>query len=153
MEGKNKVLYQIRTLEKLIIRRYWVEKGFTKEDFESKMKKTSPTQMQIIEYMLKHDQEDVYQKDLEKVLRLRRATVSGVLQTMEKNNLISRITNQEDTRTKKIILNENTKKLFLENKKKFDEIEEKIIKGISNENLNLFFQVIEEMKKNIEREG
>lgn len=153
MEGKNKVLYQIRTLEKLIIRRYWVEKGFTKEDFESKMKKTSPTQMQIIEYMLKHDQEDVYQKDLEKVLRLRRATVSGVLQTMEKNNLISRITNQEDTRTKKIILNENTKKLFLENKKKFDEIEKKIIKGISNENLNLFFQVIEEMKKNIEREG
>lgn len=153
MEGKNKVLYQIRTLEKLIIRRYWVEKGFTKEDFENKMKKTSPTQMQIIEYMLKHDQEDVYQKDLEKVLRLRRATVSGVLQTMEKNNLISRITNQEDTRTKKIILNENTKKLFLENKKKFDEIEEKIIKGISNENLNLFFQVIEEMKKNIEREG
>ena len=153
MEGKNKVLYQIRTLEKLIIRRYWVEKGFTKEDFENKMKKTSPTQMQIIEYMLKHDQEDVYQKDLEKVLRLRRATVSGVLQTMEKNNLISRITNQEDTRTKKIILNENAKKLFLENKKKFDEIEEKIIKGISNENLNLFFQVIEEMKKNIEREG
>ena len=153
MEGKNKVLYQIRTLEKLIIRRYWVEKGFTKEDFENKMKKTSPTQMQIIEYMLKHDQEDVYQKDLEKVLRLRRATVSGVLQTMEKNNLISRITNQEDTRTKKIILNENTKKLFLENKKKFDEIEEKIIKGISNENLNLFFQVIEEMKKNIEREA
>ena len=151
MEGKNKVLYQIRTLEKLIIRRYWVEKGFTKEDFENKMKKTSPTQMQIIEYMLKHDQEDVYQKDLEKVLRLRRATVSGVLQTMEKNNLISRITNQEDTRTKKIILNENTKKLFLENKKKFDEIEEKIIKGISNENLNLFFQDIEEMKKNIER--
>lgn len=153
MEGKNKVLYQIRTLEKLIIRRYWVEKGFTKEDFENKMKKTSPTQMQIIEYMLKHDQEDVYQKNLEKVLRLRRATVSGVLQTMEKNNLISRITNQEDTRTKKIILNENAKKLFLENKKKFDEIEEKIIKGISNENLNLFFQVIEEMKKNIEREG
>lgn len=153
MEGKNKVLYQIRTLEKLIIRRYWVEKGFTKEDFENKMKKTSPTQMQIIEYMLKHDQEDVYQKNLEKVLKLRRATVSGVLQTMEKNNLISRITNQEDTRTKKIILNENAKKLFLENKKKFDEIEEKIIKGISNENLNLFFQVIEEMKKNIEREG
>ena len=31
----------------------------------------------------------IYQRDLEKDLNLRRATLSGILNTMEKNNLLS----------------------------------------------------------------
>lgn len=75
-------------------------------------KTMTPTQMQIIEYILEHDGSCVYQKDLENVLKLRRATVSGVLQTMEKNDFIERVIDKNDTRVKKIILNKKTSKIF-----------------------------------------
>ena len=113
-------------------------------------KMPTPTQMQIISYILEHNGEDVYQKDLEKVLRLRRATVSGVLGTMEKNNLIKRIINEHDTRSKKIILNAH---LATSLKKHINEVkkwEDKLIKNISQEDMDIFIKVINQMKENIE---
>lgn len=109
----NKILYQIKTLEKMILRTFWNDKELEDEILIKKEFKPTPTQMQIIEYILEHINEVVYQKDLEEVLNLRRATVSGVLQTMEKNELIERTTNTEDTRVKKIILHEKAKEYFL----------------------------------------
>ena len=81
--------------------------------------------MQILEYMFKHQDQEIYQKDLEKVLNLRRATVSGVLKTMEKNNLIERIIDSNDTRTKKIVLSNNAQKVFESSKEKIESLEKK----------------------------
>ena len=75
-----------------------------REEQANVMQLPTPTQMQIIEYILNHTSEDIYQRDLEDILNLRRATVSGVLHTMEKNNLIRRVTDNEDTRSKKILV-------------------------------------------------
>ena len=99
--------------------------------------------------MIEHQNEDVYQKDLENVLNLRRATVSGVLQTMEKNNLIKREIYENDVRVKKIILNEKTKSIFLKNKQKIDEIEKNIIKNISKKDLDKFTQIIDKLITNL----
>ena len=107
------------------------------------------TQIQILKYMIEHQNEDVYQKDLENVLNLRRATVSGVLQTMEKNNLIKREIYENDVRVKKIILNEKTKSIFLKNKQKIDEIEKNIIKNISKKDLDKFTQIIDKLITNL----
>ena len=110
----------------------------------------TPTQMQIIAYILKHKNEDIYQRDLENVLKLRRATVSGVLKTMEKNGFITRITDKEDTRIKKIILNKNAEEIFEKSEKKLDELEKIVIKDISKTDLEIFSNVIDKMKENIE---
>ena len=83
-----RVLYDIKSLEALLVRTFIGDMIVQNE--ESKNFPT-PTQMQIIEYIMNVDSEDLYQRDLENVLNLRRATVSGVLQTMEKNSLIERI--------------------------------------------------------------
>lgn len=148
---QNKVLYQIKTLEKMIARVFFRNQVIPpKVVIDNISKTTTPTQMQIIGYILDHINEDIYQRDLENILNLRRATVSGVLQTMEKNKLIERITYSEDSRKKKIILNEEAKKVFLENQKKMDKMEKVIIEGISKEELDTFSNVIEKMKKNIE---
>lgn len=144
-----KVLYQIKTLEKMILRKFL-------KDEELEKKKAcvplAPTQMQIIEYILEHSNDNIYQKDLEDILKLRRATVSGVLHTMEKNELIERITNSEDTRTKKIILNSKAKEIFSKNEKKLDELEKIITQNISKEDLEVFSRVIGIMKENIEKQ-
>lgn len=138
-----RVLYQIKSLEKSILRH--------NKEKSIKDKEITTTQMEILLYIFKNEDKDIYQKDLEKVLNLRRATVSGVLQTMEKNNLITRITDAEDTRTKKIILNEETRNIFLRHLKQFDEIEKVIVDGISEKELEVFFEVIQKMKNNVEK--
>lgn len=147
---EKKILYQIRLLEKMIFRNFIANVN----DLECNgnyFSKPTPTQMQIMEYIMKNQDKDIYQKDLEQVLKLRRATVSGVLQTMEKNNLIVRVTADKDTRTKKIILNEKTKEIFNSNKKKFEDIEDVIIKDIPESDIDTFLKVIELMKENIEK--
>lgn len=141
------ILYQIKTLDKMILRVFMQEKLDIK-DFKLKIKPTR-TQFTILSYLIEHRNEDIYQKDLEDILNLRRATVSGVLQTMEKNTLITRITDSNDTRTKKIILSERAKEIFKKNRKKFEEIEKIISKDISEEELDTFFCVINKMKKNL----
>lgn len=138
-----RVMYQIKSLEKSLLRH--------NKDKSIKDKEITPTQMEILIYIFKNEDKDIYQKDLENVLNLRRATVSGVLQTMEKNNLITRITDTEDTRAKKIILNEETKNIFLRHLKQFEEIEKVIVDGISEEELEIFFEVIQKMKNNVEK--
>lgn len=140
---EKRVLFQIKSLDKEIFR---ILVGDENQDCS---KKPTPTQMHIIKYILDNPNKEIHQKELEEVLNLRRATISGVLQTMEANGLITRVVDLNDTRTKKIILDEKTKEIFLKNKEKLDRMEKYVKKGISKEDLNTFFDVIEKMKENI----
>ncbi|MDR3593372.1 MarR family transcriptional regulator [Clostridium sp.] len=49
---------------------------------------------------------DIFQKDIEEELDIRRSSVTSVLQLMEKNGYIKRISVSKDARLKKIILTE-----------------------------------------------
>ena len=140
---ENIVLFKIKELDKKIVR------TMLKENSDINIPPLTSTQIQILKYMIEHQNENVYQKDLENVLNLRRATVSGVLQTMEKNNLIKREIYENDVRVKKIILNEKTKSIFLKNKQKIDEIEKNITKNISKKDLNDFIKVIDKLITNL----
>lgn len=140
---ENIVLFKIKELDKKIVR------TILKENSDINIPPLTSTQIQILKYMIEHQNENVYQKDLENVLNLRRATVSGVLQTMEKNNLIKREIYENDVRVKKIILNEKTKNIFLKNKQKIDEIEKNIIKNISKKDLDKFTQIIDKLITNL----
>ena len=140
---QRRVLFQVKSLDKEI---YRILAGDETADCS---KKPSPTQMSIIKYILDNPQKEIYQSELEEVLNLRRATVSGVLQTMESNGLITRVVDEKDTRTKKIILDEKTKEIFLKNKEKFDKLEKYARKGITKEELDTFFAVIEKINNNI----
>lgn len=141
----DKILYKIKSLDKLILRYVINDK---EGNFVGDLSLVpTPTQMQIMEYILSHD--NTFQKDLEDVLNLRRATVSGVLQTMEKNGLLERKITTEDARTKEITLTEYSKNIFNQNKKRFEKLEEVIIKNISDKDLEIFSSVIDKMKNNL----
>lgn len=151
---KNNLLYQIKSLEKMIVRNLLGDNEIEKREEQANvMQLPTPTQMQIIEYILNHTSEDIYQRDLEDILNLRRATVSGVLHTMEKNNLIRRVTDNEDTRSKKILLNNKAKEIFLQNQKKMDKTEQTITQNIQKEDLEVFSRVIQMMKNNMKNQN
>lgn len=143
---QGEVLKNIKSLKNTIAQKFLNSDNCTLEGIQP----PSPTQMQIMEYIMEHDN-NVYQKDLEDVLGIKRATVSGVLQTMEKNGLIDRVTDEDDTRTKRIMLKEKTLKIFEDGKIKFEKIENEMIKNISEEDLKVFLKVIKKMKENIEK--
>ena len=113
--------------------------------------KPSIAQMQIIKYILKNDGKIIYQRDLEEVFNLRRATISGILKTMEKNNVIIRVCDPNDARGKIVILSDDAKKFFKEKETLFKKLETVLKKDISKEELEIFYKVILKMRDNINR--
>lgn len=109
----------------------------------------SPTQVKIIEYLCKIKDETVYQKDIEKTLNLKRSTVSGILDTMEKNNLISRKSVKEDLRLKEIVLTDYALDKLNLIKRKIKEINNALGKNISEDDLKVFYRVTKQIKQNI----
>lgn len=145
MEDKN-IFNSIKELEKVIVRKIMSETSH-----DEMFSKPSIAQMQIIKYILKHDGKTIYQRDLEEVFNLRRATISGILKTMEKNNVIIRVCDPNDARGKIVILSDDAKKFFKEKETLFKKIETVLKKDISKEELEIFYKVILKMRDNINR--
>lgn len=145
MEDKN-IFNSIKELEKGIVRKIMSETSH-----DEMFSKPSIAQMQIIKYILKHEEETIYQRDLEEVFNLRRATISGILKTMEKNNVIIRVCDPNDARGKIVILSDDAKKFFKEKETLFKKLETVLKKDISKEELETFYKVILKMRDNINR--
>lgn len=145
MDDKN-IFNSIKELEKGIVR-----KIISETSHDEMFSKPSIAQMQIIKYILKHDGKTIYQRDLEEVFNLRRATISGILKTMEKNNVIIRVCDPNDARGKIVILSDDAKKFFKEKETLFKKLETVLKKDISKEELETFYKVILKMRDNINR--
>lgn len=145
MDDKN-IFNSIKELEKVIVRKIMSETSH-----DEMFSKPSIAQMQIIKYILKHDGKTIYQRDLEEVFNLRRATISGILKTMEKNNVIIRVCDPNDARGKIVILSDDAKKFFKEKETLFKKLETILKKDISKEELETFYKVILKMRDNINR--
>ncbi len=145
MDDKN-IFNSIKELEKGIVRKIMSETSH-----DEMFSKPSIAQMQIIKYILKHDGKTIYQRDLEEVFNLRRATISGILKTMEKNNVIIRVCDPNDARGKIVILSDDAKKFFKEKETLFKKLETDLKKDISKEELETFYKVILKMRDNINR--
>lgn len=67
-----------------------------------------PTRMQCatLHYLRFHQEEDVFQKDLESAFSISGATVTNILKVMEKEGLILRVPMEKDARLKKLVLTE-----------------------------------------------
>ena len=141
MENKQIVGYEIHTLDNMIGR-----------IIKLLIEKNGITQMQswIINYLYDHPEEDVFQKDLESQFRIARSTATGILKLMEKKELLRREPVPSDARLKRLVLTEKGigKKLAII--RSLDEIETLLKDQISQDELDTFFSVIHQMKRNIE---
>ena len=121
---ENNILFEIKKVEHLAIQKLMKGKDLGKHP--------SPTQIRIIIYMMKNKDIDIYQKDLEHHLNISRATISNVLDTMEKNGIIERFSDEIDTRTKKVKITKKTIEMHNEAKKEIENLTQKILENISN---------------------
>lgn len=111
----------------------------------------TPIQASIICFLIKNENIDIYQKDIEKLISVRRSTVSGILQVMEKNNLIKRSVVGSDLRKRKIYLTDDAITKYEKIKSKILNLENHLKNGLKEDELNIFFSVIDKLKENIER--
>lgn len=103
----------------------------------------------IIRYIDKNSDKDIYQKDLEKEFSITRSTASKVVNLMEKKGYIKRESVEGDARLKKLTLTDKAKDVTYIMKRNVTNIEKKMVKGISKEELEIFCNVIDKMEKNI----
>lgn len=112
----------------------------------------SPAQIVIIKYLIKNKNNIVYQKDIEKKLGLRKSTISGILSTMIKNNIITRTESANDLRSKEIKLTDKGLELDKKMKKKAIEFEKLLQSNIDPKDLEIFYKVTNQIQKNLEGE-
>lgn len=135
--------FEIKLLNNMILRR------IIKDSKECGDCAISPIQIKVVHYLIEHKKETIHQRDIEKNLMVRRSTVSGILKTMEKNGFIKRIDSKEDARLKEIVICGKTLDLIDNFKNKALSFDHLLGAGINDNDKEIFFKVIDQMKKNI----
>ena len=119
-----------------------------KFDMLSSRKEFSGSQGRTLRFLLSQT-EDIYQKDIEEEYSIRPSTATQLLKQMGKNGLIIREPEAYDNRLKKIVV---TDKALLYKQQVIEDLttlEETLIKGISETDLQVFFRVTEKMMDNL----
>lgn len=94
---------------------------------------------------------DVFQKDFEQEFNIRRSTASNILSLIEKNGLIRRESVPYDARLKKITLTKKALEVQSVVDNAFEKLEDTMRKDITEEDLQVFFRVIDKINNNLER--
>ena len=111
----------------------------------------SSMQVWVIEYLYENQQRDIFQRDLEADFNVRRSTVSGILQNLERKGYIHRESVNQDARLKKITLTDEAVKIHKQMMQKVAILEEQMTKNITNEEWIVFYQVLEKIKDNLKQ--
>lgn len=144
MHERREIGFQLRLLGNLI-----------KRDIECSNAKNCRGNMRgvhgwAIGYLYENRNNDVFQKDFEAALSIRGSTSSSILKNLESKNIIERKSVDYDGRLKKIVL---TERAIGEHEKIMAEIadrEKRLRKGLTEQEIDCFFTVIEKLKKNME---
>ena len=109
--------------------------------------------MFIIGYLAKNEGKDVFQKDLEEVFSVRRSTMSAIILRMEKKGFLTRESVARDARLKKLVLTEKGKKIHEMIESRITDTEEKLAAGLSGEEKETLFLLLEKLRRNLESDS
>lgn len=112
----------------------------------------SPIQVRIVKYLVKQNNKAILQKDMEYLFNIRRSTVSGVIKTMEKNNIIIRENVKDDNKSKEIKLTDEVYKRANELVKELKELDLELLKNVNKEDLEVFMRVLKNIQDNLKEE-
>ena len=93
----------------------------------------------------------VFQRDVERAFSLSRSTATGILQLMEKNDLIRRESVASDARLKSLIPTKKAADLDAQIGEFLPQTEQRLTHGLSDEQLAQFIQTAEHMYANLDR--
>lgn len=106
----------------------------------------------ILRYLITHEGQEVTQKEIEQATKRSRATVSGLLDTLEKKGLVIRIPSQSDKRKKNVQVTEAVQSKHQAMMNYFTYTESVVTKDISEQDLQVFYRVMGQMIENVRKE-
>ena len=119
---------------------------------DSKLKNNvTSVQMSILCFLDSRGSSLVYQKDIENLFRVRRSTITEIINVMEKNALLKRVFDPCDKRKRVIVLTETGLRYVNEFKDVIRDVESNIYDGITDSEKEMLVFVFEKMSKNIEK--
>ena len=138
MDDTRKIGYEISAVSNMLKR-----KAPKPDDALTRM------QMWIIGYIRSNSDREIFQGELERTFNITRATASDILKRMERDDLITRTAVLHDARRKRIVLTDKAKMLSDRIHAHLDRNEMLMKQGISEEELENFFLVIDKIKNNL----
>lgn len=106
--------------------------------------------VRIICYLYDHQNQDIYQKDLEATFGITRSTASKVLQLMEQKGMILRLPVSQDARLKKLVLTDWTKELHHQLRQNADEMDQNLLAGFTPEEEKQLLSYLDRMLHNLD---
>ena len=99
----------------------------------------------VLDYIKKHEGENVCQKDLETVFQIRRSTVSRTVELMEQKQLITREAVSGDARLKKLCLTDKAEAVLEAISKGIAEVEEAVRASFTSEEFQTLMGLLSKM--------
>lgn len=114
-----------------------------------------PTGVQgyIIGYLYHRQDQDVFQRDIEKECVIRRSTATGILNRMEEGGWLKRRPVDYDARLKKIVLTNKAREAHRIIHAQLKELDTLLMQGIAPEDLACFYRVADQMQQNLAAAG
>lgn len=107
------------------------------------------TQMQILFFLLSNEDKTIYQKDIGDALKLKKSSITEHLDYLEMIGAIKRVQDAKDKRKNSICLSEKAKIKKSEIDGSIQNLNTKVINGISKEDLEVFEKVVKKMEENL----
>ncbi len=108
------------------------------------------TQGRVLCYIFITSQwQDIYQRDIEDVFEIRRSTATGILQLLERDGYIERVSVPTDARLKKIVLTDKAKELQTLVVQETERAEQMLKTGLSEDEVNAYIRLTDRICNNI----
>ena len=109
--------------------------------------------MFIIRYLAQRKNEDVFQRDLEEFFSVRRSTMSNIVLRMEQKGFLIREPVLHDRRLKKLVLTEKGENVHKMMESVIFQTEEKLTLGLSSQEKETLYRILEKLRRNLETEA
>ena len=109
-------------------------------------------QCRVILYILEHCQQGpVYQRDIEQVFSLSRSTATGILQQLEKKEILRRESVAADARLKSLVPTARAAELDAQVRACLRQTDQVLTRGLSEGQVQLFKEIAAAMAQNLEQ--
>ena len=143
----DKPLQEFRKLGHLI--HLMVEREAKKRGFEF----TAGPQGQALRFLSHREKEGKVTliRDVEQELHITKSVTSNLIKRMEKNGFIYLEASPTDKRAKYVYLTDSVKANLNDMKQFFEEVEQSLVAGVSEEELSTFFKVMHQFYENMKK--
>ena len=139
-----------KQIAKSILEINWIwKRTVIRRQAEAGLKQDTMLYARILNYVKKHENEEVFQKDIERDEALNKSTVSMILSNLEKEGLLERHNMRRDARLKRIKLTKKGEETYVRLNESLSEIDTAFTDGISEEEQETLLRLLAKVKENL----